>query len=330
MRESLRNRVRFLEQNVIDANGLGSGLPGGVQNLIYRTQNPELEWIATATSRIGDWRASERSVFMRWAITINALHLARDRYRASPDILLTIDTLRPVHGRPERVHMAGWRGEEAARNHDATIPMMAAYAVQDMYGMLEEIVLELYEIFVRGNPQVLMKGDQYRDLRAAFRAREDGEEQAARYSTMWDERIAGWRRKRTFEGLHNVFGKFWEMAGLVRPSHYKLSDAADWQRVMETIGEIRHLVTHGEDKVSKRLADLCTAQPYLGMTFAEGERLDIKLMDLWIVEEFVDQLLNALNISLLEKAEGPLPWPDRAAAAPAGTPVARGGAHEGG
>ena len=322
MRESLRNRVRFLDQKVIDANDLVPNQPGGIQNLIYRTQDPALKWIENATSRIGDWRASERSVFMRWAITINALHVARDRYRDSPDILLTIDTLRTANGRTERVHMAGWSGEEAAGNHEATIPMMAAYAVQDMYGIVEEIVLELYEVFVRGNPLFLMKGDDYKPLRAAFRAMGDGEAERVAFEAMWEDRIAGWRRNRTFDGLHKVFASFWASAGLNRPSSYSLTDVTDWQRVMETIGEVRHLVTHGEDKVSKRLGDLCAAQPNLGMTFKEGEPLEVKLMDLWIVEHFIDQLLNAINISLLEKAVGPLPPPGGAKPDQAGTPAA--------
>lgn len=309
MRDSLRNRVRFLEQRVVEAGDAVLNQPGSVQNLIYRTEDPALKWIETATARIGDWRAAERSVFMRWAITINALHVARDRYRDAPNILLTIDTLRPTAEGTEQVHLAGWRGEEAARNHEATIHTMAAYAVQDMHGILEEIVLELYEVFVRGNPQVLMRGDDNKALRAAFRAKDAGEAEAATYAEMWEQRIVGWRRNRTFDGLHRLFGKFWDAAGLARPSWYRATDVGDWQRVIETIGEVRHLVTHGENRVSKRLGDLCAAQPHLGMTFAEGEVLEVSLRDLWIVEQFVDQLLNAINISLLEKAVGPVPRP---------------------
>ncbi len=214
MRDSLRSRVRFSEQRVVEMDDPILFRPGSVQNLIYRTDDPALKWIETATSRIGDWRAAERSVFMRWAITINALHVARDRYRDAPEILLTIDTLRPSAQGSQRVHLDAWRGEQAARNHDATIHTMAAYAVQDMHGILEEIVLELYEVFVRGNPQLLMRGDDYKALRAAFRAKDAGETEAAAYAEMWEQRIAGWRRNRTFDGLHRVFRTFWDAAGL--------------------------------------------------------------------------------------------------------------------
>lgn len=324
MRDSLRNRVRFLEQTMIDIADPSIEQRASVQNVIFKTDDPALKWIEEATGRIGDWRAFERSVFMRWAITINALHVARDRYREKPEILLTIDALRTTGGKTERVRMAGWNGEEAASNHEATIPMMAAYAVQDMFGILEEIILELYEIFVRGNPTVLMKGEEFKPLRAAFRAKGVGATEAAAFDAAWEERIAVWRRNKTFDGLHKVFGSFWTAAGLARPSMYKVSDIADWQRVMETIGEIRHLVTHGEDKVSKRLGDLCKAQPHLGMTFKEGERLEVTLKDLWIVEHFTDSLLNAINISLMEKAAGPLPAPRAAKADESESPRAKG------
>lgn len=309
MRPSLRNRVRYIEQRIFDAGDPAVEKLGPVQNMILRTEDPALKWIETATSRIGDWRAAARSVFMRWAITINALHVARDRYRESPDILLRIDTLRSRNGQAERVPMATWRGEQAARNHEAAIPLMTAYAIQDLHGVLEDIILDLYEIFIRAHPNLLMEGPEYKQLRAAMRAKDEGPEQAAAFEALWDERIEKWRRNRTFEGLHKVFGAFWTAAGLKRPSWYQATDVDDWRRVMGTIGEIRHLITHGEDLVSKRLGDLCAAQPDLGMIFKEGEQLDVRLVDLWIVEQFIDSLLNTINLSLMEKAWGPLPRP---------------------
>ncbi|MFZ4748020.1 MAG: hypothetical protein ACOYLK_14215, partial [Sphingomonas sp.] len=172
------------------------------------------------------------------------------------------------------------------------------------------------------NSGVHVKGDEYKALRGAFRAKDNGEVEAAAFTALWEERIAGWRRNRTFDGLYKVFGNLWAAAGLVRPSWYRNTDIGDWQRVMETIGEIRHLVTHGEDKVSKRLGALCSAQPNLGMSFKESEKLEVRLQDLWVVEQFVDQLLNTINMSLLEKAEGPLPRPGTAKPDVGGTSTA--------
>jgi len=48
------------------------------------TARPEHAWVAEATAKIGDWRGIVRSVYLRWAITINACVLAEQRYEAMP------------------------------------------------------------------------------------------------------------------------------------------------------------------------------------------------------------------------------------------------------
>lgn len=57
MRDSFRNRVRFLEQKIVEITDSSIGECGSVQNMIFRTEDPTLKWIEEATGRIGDWRA---------------------------------------------------------------------------------------------------------------------------------------------------------------------------------------------------------------------------------------------------------------------------------
>ncbi len=311
MRPSFRNRILFVEQNKVNIHDPAVSDLLSVENIIWHTKKPELKWIEHSTELIGDWRSFVRSVYMRWAITINALHVARDRYEANPNIALAVDTLRPSDEGPQRVHLAVWPGAKAAENYATSIPLIAAYGVQDLYGALEEIVFALYEIFLEAHPERLMHGDEFKPMRKLYREKNNGPEAAAAYAAAWSGRIETWRRKRAYDGLHKVFAAFWVTAKLVRPSWYKLSDIDDWTKTIETIGEIRHLIVHGEDRVSKRLSDLCTEQPALGLAFAEGERLEVHLVDLMIVEEFLDKLLSTLNRSLIELAHGaPLPKPD--------------------
>jgi hypothetical protein len=284
---------------------------GSIQNLIWRTDDPRTKWIERATERIGDWRSFVRSVYMRWAITINALHIARDRYRDRPDAMLAVDVLRPSSDGPQRVHLAVWDPPTAAANYDASIPLLAAYGVQDLYGALEEIVFALYELFLADHPEEIIGGPQFRPLRALRRSASDGPEQAEAWAGAWAQRLEQWRRNRSYDGLHRVFASFWAAAGLQRPSWYALSDIEDWTRTIETIGEIRHLIVHGENAVSDRLGDLCAAQPNLGLEFRKGERLEVHLVDLMIVEQFLDRLLTTINLSMFEMATGePLPVAD--------------------
>ena len=315
MRPSIRNRALFVEHRRLGVADEAIARKEGVQNLVFHTDNLDLKWIEDATEQIGDWRALSRSVFMRWAITINALHLAKDRYSSSPAIGLVIHTLRPGRRGVDRVPLATWQGEEAARNHDASIPLVAAHAVQDMYGALEEIIFALYETFLESHPETILRGDEYRGLRAAFRNRGSGAEAEEIWKGLWGQRLQSWHRKHLHDGLHKVFVAMYSAAGLKRPSWFKNTDVADWARTIETVAEIRNLATHGEGVVSARLGELCSVQPNLGMNFVAGERLEITLHDLWIVENFIDSLLTAINMSLIERGTGnPIPRPGIAAA----------------
>jgi hypothetical protein len=308
LRPSFRNRVLFVEQQEVSVYDPHVERLHSIQNLIWRTDDPPTKWIEHATERIGDWRSFTRSVYMRWAITINALHVAEARYRDNPNIALTIDTIRPGPAGPQRVHVAVWPAAQAADNYSASIPLIAAYGVQDLYGALEENVFALYEIFLRARPERLMEGPEFKALRKLYRDRDTSDEHRAAFHHAWDERFEAWRRSRAYDGLHRVFANFWTAAGLSRPSWYEHTDIADWCRTIETIGEIRHLIVHGENNVSPRLADLCAAQPALGFNFHAGQRLDVELIHLMIVEHFLDSLLTTINASLLELAVGrPLP-----------------------
>ena len=300
----------FVEQSKFDADDASILDLPSIDNIIFRTEDPKKKWIEQATERVGDWRAFVRSVFMRWAITINALHVARDRYAANPGTALTIDTLRPGKDGPERVHMAIWPAEQTAQNYEASIPLIAAYAVQDLFGAMEEIIFALYEIFLEQNPQSLMEGRDYRHMRAAYQTRSDGPDEARLWEELWTQRFEGWRRRRIFDGLNQVFSALWRATGLARPSWFKHTDIEVWSRTIELIAELRNLVTHGADEVSQRLADLSAAQPYLGLDYVVGAKLEISVSDLWVIENFLDTLLTAINSSLFELGIGaPMPAP---------------------
>jgi hypothetical protein len=126
---------------------------------------------------------------------------------------------------------------------------------------------------------------------------------AQAWATAWSERFEKWRRKRAYEPLHRVFAAFFNEAGLKRPSYFKFTDMTDWARSIETIAELRHLLTHGEGQATEQLQKLCE-QTGMGWTFRAGEELKVDLIHLQEVECFIDRLLTALNVSLCEKGWG--------------------------
>ena len=77
---SIRQRALFVPQKHFEK--LPSDEEGGVTNFIHRTDDPAEKWIEETTAKIGDWKNLSRSIYLRWAITINAMCIAEDHYSA--------------------------------------------------------------------------------------------------------------------------------------------------------------------------------------------------------------------------------------------------------
>ncbi|MBM6581668.1 hypothetical protein ILT44_15835 [Microvirga sp. BT689] len=279
-------------------------------NLIHRAATEDEAWIEEMTTKVGDWRSLSRSVYLRWAITINASELAESRYRAlDPDQGLHTTTLRVVDGAPRLVPLAVWTGPEAADNYRQTTPLIAAYGVADLYGALEDIVFDAYEVFLRHHPETIIQGPEFLELRRLHRRRTGSAEALQAWQAAWAVRYGNWRRKKAYDGLPRVLRAFFTQAGLRRPSQYRHTDIDDWCRTLEMIAELRHHVVHGMGAVSERLAELSGTPTSLTFDFVAGAPLEIKLHHLQSVECFADQLLTALNLSLIERAIGPVALP---------------------
>jgi hypothetical protein len=72
------------------------------------------------------------------------------------------------------------------------------------------------------------------------------------------------------------------------------------------IALVRNALVHGASVVSEELAAAC-AKPYRGtFDFQLGAPLVIQLYHLQGVEFFCEQLLTAINMSLVERVHGPV------------------------
>jgi hypothetical protein len=277
-----------------------------------RARTPAEAWAEEATSQIGEWRTLTRSVYIRWAITINASVLARERYRTiDPDRALTVGGLRMVDGQLAKVQLALWPARQASERYEQTTPLIAAYGVSDMFGALEDVVFEFYEIVLSHNPMPIIRGEEFCNIRRLWRQRAESAEASSAWQEAWADRFEKWRRKRAYDGLHSVFRALFEHAGLQRPSRFRQTDVEDWCRTIEMISELRHLIVHGAPIVSEKLAELSNTPTSLTFDFVAGAQLDVQLHHLQSVECFCDQLLNAINLSIFEKVFGPMKGPSK-------------------
>ena len=283
--------------------------PEQVTNLIHRAKSPEEAWIEEATRQVGEWRTLSRSTYLRWAITINACEVAENRYRnIGPETGLRTNTLRVVNGRPEQVPLAIWPGPEAADHYLSTKSLVAAYGVGDLYGAIEDILFDFAEIYYRHNPKNLMQGSEpeIRALRRQWHRRGDDPAAAAAWASAWAERFDKWRRQKIYDGLPRLLRNLYSAAGLKTPSRFKQTTVETWAETLGMIALLRHHIVHGMPTVTAELANLSNRPTSLTFDFTEGAPLKVALHHLQSVECFIDQLLSAVNLSLLEKAIGPL------------------------
>ncbi|MFT4095689.1 MAG: hypothetical protein QM651_01110 [Rhodoblastus sp.] len=302
MSASIRRRAGFTKHVKASFREIN---PAAANNVIIPRSEKYPFWVADVTGQIGDWRGYIRDVYLRWAITINAMHLAVDHWKTRPKetALQTVSLRAGKDGNAAFVPVAEWPAPNAVENYQKATPLLAAYGVTDLFGALEEIIFEMYETFLNDQPEHLMKGEEFRELRRLYKGRDDGEEAQRAWESVWIDRLDKWRRKRLYDGLHSVLKSFFHLTGLQRPSSFKHTDVDDWCRAIEAIGELRNCVTHGMGTVSQKLADLTATLPTDVFRFTEGDALNVELRHLMFVECFVDQLLSAINAACCEMAK---------------------------
>jgi hypothetical protein len=284
-------------------------VPGTMQpanNWIVPPDDPKNEWMRSVMLMIGDWRATLRSTYIRWAMTINGLHVAAEKYRTPQDEAKAfhVRSLRSDRdGNVNDIVLSTFTFPEAAEAHLKIQPMLCAHGFVDMYAGLDEMVFAFYRTFLTARPELILQGEDFRELRSVRRAAGLGSAEQELWERSWAERLDHWQRKKGYDGLHRVFKAFCDIAGLQTPSRYTRTTIDTWAESIEGIGLVRNAMMHGVTKVSKDLADFCERPHALGFEFAEGESLILNLRHLQSVEAFCDQLLTGLNLSLVEAAK---------------------------
>jgi hypothetical protein len=272
-------------------------------NLIITAENPADAWTTSLMKRIGEWRAVLRSTYIRWAMAINGLHVAAAKYKAeTTPKKFTVSSIRSDSSGPRQQIIAEFPFKEAAQYHLNIQPMLCAHGFIDMYAGLEEMVFGMYREYLLVNPDQLMEGPDFKELRKLRRHAPD----SAQAQQAWDkalvERLDQWQRNRLYDGLNKVFLAFCQSAGLKTPAGYTQTTVQTWSDSIAGISLIRNLLIHGQNIVPPELEEFSTAPHGLGFKFKSGELLRLSLLDLELLEMFCNSLLTALNLSLMERA----------------------------
>jgi len=290
--------------NLIRYEEFSPGSLAVANNVIVPPDDPNDEWARALMLKIGEWRAVLRSTYIRWAMAINGLHVAAAKYKSEtvPKEFI-VNSIRIDRSGASRTEViAKYPFREASEAHLEVQGMLCAHGFIDLYAGLEEMVFDFYRTYLSEKPDTLMRGPEFADLRKLRRAASCSEKSRAAWAKALIERLNEWQRKKLYDGLNKVFLAFCHNAGLQTPSGYTETSIESWADSISGISLIRNLLIHGENTVPQELAEFCKKPYSLGFSFEAGKPLRLSLTHLQLLEAFSDQLLTALNFSLVERA----------------------------
>jgi hypothetical protein len=301
---SLGRDLDFVGHQRIPVDELNPSTLPSIDNIVYKATNDKTVWIEETTAKIGDWRAIFRSTYIRWAVSLNGLHVASEKYSTSKEEKsFIINSLRVNNGVAKQTVIVEWDFKTAAETHLKTAPMLCAYGLIDLYACFEEFIFDFYKIYLKHNPEHLLTGEENKPLKKLYKSYLADNTLADKWNEQFNNRLKAWQRKRLYDSLGKVFLSYCNQSGIEKPSMYKLSNPTTWAETLTGISLVRHSLTHGAKTVSKELSDFCKTPNNNGFTFKENDPLEIKLFHLQATELFSDQILTALNLSLVELGE---------------------------
>jgi hypothetical protein len=183
----------------------------------------------------------------------------------------------------------------------ATVGKIATWGFVELFSMFEDLILDLYRIYYWAHPANLIKQDS--ELRNLWKHRSVDDDSLKAWEAAFSPRLDAWQRKKAYERLDEIFLAFFRVTGL-RSASVSKAGPEEWSRTLRLVALMRHSIVHGVAVVSEELVEAArAAQPYhLALEFRVGEPLEINIDELSRLELFAEQLLTAVNLSMVEAA----------------------------
>jgi hypothetical protein len=297
---SLKRDLRFYQDNLIPIESFSEEFLPKVNNIIYENGDGDFQWIEESTKELAEWNNIFRSTYIRWALTINGLHVARDKYndpKFYENKAFSVGGYINDKDEPKFGNLLVLDGKSAAKAHFDTVNMIASYGIIDLYGLIEECILSLYRIYWNHHPEKMLKGPENKEARMIFREKDNNPE---KWNTYWVERLDKWQRKKIFEGIDNIFKGYYTSSGLKIPSSYKDTTLETLSTSLKGVSILRNCLIHGSYNVPKELAEIANQKKVFEFQLNEGDKIELDTKHLMSVEFFIQGLLGAINISLIE------------------------------
>jgi len=282
-----------------------------INNIVILAKTEDEKWLQESMELIGEWRAIFRSIYIKWALAINGLHVARDRYsqrewQASKQFFVTsfrVDS----SGQAQTEQIAVWAGPETVKNHNEVMPYIAKWGIIDLGSALEECIFDLYRVFHWQHTEHLTGGPDFKELRKLRNASANSPEDLAKWQAAFATRLENWQRNAVYKPKRELFLNYCNFAGLKTPSTYKQTTLESWADSLDGVFILRNCLIHPNATVPKELGDFAASKFNTGYDFKTGAPLEATLKHLQCTECFLDQLLTGINLSLVERTGAKLP-----------------------
>lgn len=269
----------------------------------------ENQWICNANKITMDFGDTFESIFLRWAVTINGLHVASEKYKEkewlSGNRFFLVQGIRnSLDGSgPELVNVRVWKPDMAAQIHETSIPMLSAWAFCNMYSCLEEFIFKIFRAYLEAYPLIICKGKEFQELRKAYHNKNQNDEMHKTWRQMWSKRLETWHRNKLYDGIEKVFNYFISETNLKIPEGYKEEyNYSDIAKTLGGIALIRNCFIHGVTTVPQELEEFCSDFRRVFFNFKAGEKFQITVHELATFEYFMDTFTQTLNTSFFELA----------------------------
>ncbi|GAT31508.1 hypothetical protein TSACC_156 [Terrimicrobium sacchariphilum] len=306
----IRNHLDIVGHRKFDVAEVLSGMVP-INNILIDTGKPDDEWLKKSTELIAEWRAIFRSIYIKWALALNGLDVAVEKYSApawQAKKRFFVTSLRTERsGLSKITEIADWNGGDAAANHQSVIPYIAGWGIIDLGSALEEFIFDLYRIFLWQHTEHLTQGAEFKNLRRLRTDAMNSPQDLAKWEEAFAERLDNWQRNAVYKSKRELFLAYCNHAGLKTPSIYKHTTLETWADCLNGVCILRNCLIHPNAKVPKELGDFSASKLNIGYDFKEGHPLQVTLQHLQCTECFLDQLLTGLNFSFVERTGVRLP-----------------------
>lgn len=316
--------LNFIQRKTIHISSV-KDMKGIPKWLEFENSKPEFQWVANANAITMDFGGVFHSIFLRWAVTINGLHVATEKYKSNEWLKskksFTVTGIRnSLDGSGPRLeHVRVWDGDMASKVHESSIPMLSAWAFCNMYSCLEEFIFKLFKTYLEEHPLIICRGNEFKELRKLYQNRTSSTQNNLEWKEQWEKRLDNWHRKKLYDGIANVFNNFIQQSGLKIPSGYQGNyDYNDISKTLGGISMIRNCFIHGVTEVPQELSDFCDSFHGILFKFKAGEKFELTLHELATLEFFTDIFTQALNTSFFELIHPELSLTNRSTGTPNG------------